>query len=111
MGNCLRHDSKVHWGGEDWTPALMTDNEKSAMNKEDEKKDEYSASSKVREVKVKITKKQLEELLGKMNMNNVQQQQQGFSAEQVLGQLVKVSVYSETHNRSWTPRLKSIPEV
>ncbi|KAL2944590.1 Leucine aminopeptidase [Bienertia sinuspersici] len=106
MGNCLRHDSKVHWAGEDWTPALMTDVEKSEIKKEEErhKKDE----PKIREVKVKITKKQLEELLG--NMSNIQEQ--GLSPEQVIGKLVKVSVHYETHiHKSWKPRLQSIPEV
>ncbi|KMT12733.1 hypothetical protein BVRB_4g088290 [Beta vulgaris subsp. vulgaris] len=103
MGNCLRHDSRVHWGGEDWSPEIMKD-----MSMEEEqlgscKKDNTST---IKEVKVKLTKKQLEKLLGKIDL-----QQHGFSTAQILAQLMKVSVQYETHQRSWKPRLQSIPEV
>ncbi|XP_021860704.2 uncharacterized protein [Spinacia oleracea] len=108
MGNCLRHETKAEWAGEDWTPAMMTDSE---MKKGDDNEYCYSGSNMIKEVKVKITKKQLEELLGKMNVD-VQQQKQGLSSGQILGKLVKVSVYSETtHHKSWRPRLQTIPEL
>ncbi|XP_021758650.1 uncharacterized protein LOC110723612 [Chenopodium quinoa] len=108
MGNCLRHDSGAQWGGEDWTPAMMNDIEKSGETMEDNKMD----CSTIKEVKVKITKKQLEELLGKMSMDLDVQNHGGISAGQILGQLVRVSVHCETtHLKSWKPRLQSIPEV
>lgn len=56
------------------------------------------------EVKIKITKKQLEELLGKMDVKEL-------SVQQVLAQLINVSHSYETHHRSWRPALQSIPEV
>lgn len=65
-----------------------------------------NSTTKIKEVKVKVTKKQLERLLGKING-----EQKGLSIEQVLGQLVKVSVNCETRYRCWKPRLESIPEI
>lgn len=56
------------------------------------------------EVKVKITKKQLEELLGRMEV-------QGLTMHQVLQHLMNVSDRFETHQRSWRPALQSIPEI
>ena len=105
MGNCLRHESQADWAGEDWSPAMMTnDDEKSEeLQFTNNKKGEIN---KVKEIKIKITKKQLEKLLGKMDL-----QQNGFSTEEVLGQLFKVSVHCETHHRAWKPRLHSIPEI
>ncbi|KAA8523682.1 hypothetical protein F0562_010105 [Nyssa sinensis] len=51
------------------------------------------------EVKIKISKKQLEELLSRMDV-------QGLSVQQVLAQLIN----GETHQRAWRPALQSIPE-
>ncbi|KAA8523683.1 hypothetical protein F0562_010106 [Nyssa sinensis] len=51
------------------------------------------------EVKIKISKKQLEDLLSRMDV-------QGLSVQQVLAQLVN----GETHQRAWRPALQSIPE-
>ncbi|KAL5735949.1 hypothetical protein ACOSQ2_030737 [Xanthoceras sorbifolium] len=56
------------------------------------------------EVKIKITKKQLEELLGRAELKQL-------SVQQVLAQLMNVSDRYETHQRSWRPALQSIPEV
>ncbi|XVF70668.1 hypothetical protein PTKIN_Ptkin11bG0180900 [Pterospermum kingtungense] len=56
------------------------------------------------EVKVKITKKQLEELLGRVDVKEL-------SVQQVLAQLINVSNQYETNQRSWRPALQSIPEV
>ncbi|XP_057540453.1 uncharacterized protein LOC130818336 [Amaranthus tricolor] len=109
MGNCLKHESQVQWGGEDRPKSFTTSGvDKSAMKVEEEEliSSRNGGFSKIKEVKVKITKKELQELLGKMKMR-----QQGFSPEHVLGQLVKVSVHCESHHRSWRPRLQSIPEL
>nr|GEV92729.1 DNA helicase [Tanacetum cinerariifolium] len=54
-------------------------------------------------IKIKISKKQLEEVLGKTDV-------QGLTVEQVLAQLMSVSERFETHERSWRPALHSIPE-
>lgn len=71
-----------------------------------------------REVKIKITKEKLEELLGKSEL-------QGMSVDQVLSGLISASAdhyYYYTndslhdhvdlfHHRSWKPALQTIPEV
>lgn len=57
------------------------------------------------EVKIKLTKKQLEELLGKVDMN-------GMSVEELLTQLMKVNPdVDNLRHQSWKPALQSIPEV
>ncbi|XP_021758651.1 uncharacterized protein LOC110723613 [Chenopodium quinoa] len=114
MGNCIKPQSQAIWGGEDWTPAMMTEDEKSAMKKEEEelaitydsKETKSSTTSKIKEVKVKVTKRQLEKWLGKMNV-----EQKGLCVEQALAQLIKVSVHCKTYHRSWRPMLQTIYEV
>ena len=111
MGNCIRKGSSEQWVGEEWvSPASETlfsgdkNLERETFLGNDEKGDNNS-SAPTTEVKIKITKKQLEELLGKVDM-------QGLSIQQVLSLLIKSNVqYHETHQRSWKPSLKSIPEV
>ncbi|KAK2981081.1 hypothetical protein RJ640_012036 [Escallonia rubra] len=56
------------------------------------------------EVKIKITNKQLEELLGKIDVK-------GLPVQQVLAQLMSAGDGYEAHQRSWRPALQSIPEV
>lgn len=55
------------------------------------------------EVKIKISKKELERLVKKAEI-------EGLSMHQVLAQLVDVSDCFEAHQRSWSPALQSIPE-
>ncbi|GJW32485.1 hypothetical protein Tco_0052517 [Tanacetum coccineum] len=55
------------------------------------------------EIKIKISKKQLEEVLGRTDV-------QGLTVEKLLAQLMSVSERFETHERSWRPALQSIPE-
>ncbi|TXG47039.1 hypothetical protein EZV62_026333 [Acer yangbiense] len=65
-----------------------------------------------REVKIKITKKELEELIGRADV-------QGLSVEQVLAELINGPDYHSDgqdhhklhHQRSWRPVLQTIPEV
>ncbi|KAL3508491.1 hypothetical protein ACH5RR_027892 [Cinchona calisaya] len=58
-----------------------------------------------KEVKIKITKKQLEELLSKVDA-------QGQSMKQVLTQLLNFGDgYDQPHQRPWRPALQSIPET
>ncbi|XP_040987865.1 uncharacterized protein LOC121235591 [Juglans microcarpa x Juglans regia] len=63
-----------------------------------------SAATKITEVKIKITRKQLEELLGSVDIKDL-------TVHQVLAQLMNASDQYETHQRSWRPALQSIPEV
>ncbi|KAF2288759.1 hypothetical protein GH714_012266 [Hevea brasiliensis] len=116
MGNCLRHESSMQWGGDDWgspvperffssSGSSRPDNK--VMNIEEEEllgDDERlltSSTTSSTEVKIKITKKQLEELLGRVDMKEL-------SVEQVLAQLMNVSSHQyESHQRSWTPNLQS----
>ncbi|XP_021860703.2 uncharacterized protein [Spinacia oleracea] len=114
MGNCMiciKPESEAMWGGEDWTSAMKMVKEEEEEEEEEElvrsywKETQYSSSN-VKEVKVKITKKQLEKWLGKMDC-----QQKRLCVEQALAQLIKVSVHCKTHHRSWKPMLQTIPEV
>ncbi|TYH74880.1 hypothetical protein ES332_D05G434100v1 [Gossypium tomentosum] len=118
MGNCLRHQSSTQWAGDDWGTTVADYGEDDGFSdiKTKEKgivgdhhqKDGFittSSSPTVHEVKVKITKKQLEELLGRVDVKEL-------SVQQVLAQLINVSnQFDETNQRSWRPALQSIPEV
>lgn len=55
-------------------------------------------------VKMKIRKKQLEELLRKIDVH-------GLSVQQVLSQLMSVGDHHRLHHRSWRPALQSVPEI
>ncbi|KAG2684289.1 hypothetical protein I3760_10G069900 [Carya illinoinensis] len=134
MGNCCRseHRSMVS-AGDDWG-SLMPKKEEEAENKCDMKKQRLLGDQKgafgrspasstsitsssscstahvTREVKIKIRKEELEELLGRVDV-------QGLSAKQVLESwLVHAAdrrfnnVLAE-HHRPWRPALQSIPEV
>lgn len=124
MGNCIRHESSVQWGGDYWgSPEKeelygsdrdcdMGDNNKAMIMEEKgllggaERSFTKSTSTTTTttEVKIKITKKQLEELLGKVDLKEL-------SVQQVLAQLINVSDRFDSHPRSWRPALQSIPEV
>lgn len=120
MGNCLRHQSAVHWAGDEWGSPVPDQffcsntrhdiREKADIEEEgllgDNNRGLTSSSSTTssKEVKIKITKKQLEELLGRVDIKEL-------SVQQVLAQLMNVSGdRHETHPRSWSPNLQSIPE-
>ncbi|PON91998.1 hypothetical protein TorRG33x02_123290 [Trema orientale] len=121
MGNCLRHESPMTWGGEDWgspveddrrgemTKRAMEIEEEKGLIKVDRKGFIGTTASNITsstEVKIKITKKQLEELLGKVDVKDM-------SVQQVLAQLISVSdrCQATSLHRSWRPALQSIPEV
>ncbi|KAF9589023.1 hypothetical protein IFM89_018262 [Coptis chinensis] len=117
MGNCLRHESSDIWCGEDWgsplPQKLATKNgmyNKSRRNNSTAEEESLLGDDHKRnvpcttEVKIKITKKELEELLGKVDV-------QGLSVEQVLSHLINASDEYHTHQKSWRPALQSIPEV
>ena len=127
MGNCIRHESSVQWGGDDWgspekeelygsdTDCDMGDNNKAMIMEEKgllggaersftKSSSTTTTTTTTTEVKIKITKKQLEELLGKVDLKEL-------SVQQVLAQLINVSDRFDSHPRSWRPALQSIPEV
>lgn len=110
------------WAGEDWGsspseklyPSSHIPKGHGMAQEEDEKDRGFSSYSATsggggggggsKEVKIKITKKQLEELLGRADVKDM-------SLQQVLEQLIRVSDgLDRTHHRSWRPALQSIPE-
>ncbi|XP_022717675.1 uncharacterized protein LOC111276131 [Durio zibethinus] len=123
MGNCLKHQSSTKWAGDDWRTHAANDDDdegffarrdtfeyKGMMNIEEKgllgsHQNGFTTSSATatHEVKVKITKKQLEELLGRVDVKEL-------SVQQVLAQLINVSNQYEANQRSWRPALQSIPE-
>lgn len=131
MGNCIMTESSTRWGGDDWgslspvpsdavakpmfssgighdnklymTPMKME--ERTSPGEEKRVTNSLPSSTiKGTEVKIKITKKQLEELLSKVDA-------QGQSVKVVLTQLLNLGDGYETHPKSWTPALQSIPEA
>ncbi|TMW98143.1 hypothetical protein EJD97_004453 [Solanum chilense] len=88
MGNCIRKESSMQWGGEDWGFTMK-------LEEDDDDKEDIHQEVKV---KVKITKKQLTELMmGKADV-------QGLSVVHQL--LMNVSERFEP----WRPSLQTIPE-
>ncbi|KAI3496971.1 hypothetical protein L1887_39350 [Cichorium endivia] len=65
--------------------------------------DSFGEKTATTEVKIKISKKQLEELLGRTKV-------QGLTVDQMLAQLMNVSDEFESHQRPWRPALDSIQE-
>ncbi|KAL3639964.1 hypothetical protein CASFOL_014932 [Castilleja foliolosa] len=114
MGNCIRKEPATQWGGDDWG-SFRSDrklignsgHDYYADGGEDEKSSNNLSSglSTGTEVKIKISKKQLEKLLKKADF-------QGLSAEQILAQLMNDGGdwSEEAHRRAWRPELQSIPE-
>ncbi|XP_047955892.1 uncharacterized protein LOC125201711 [Salvia hispanica] len=94
MGNCIRKGSSTEWGGDDWA---------SFGSGHDKDEAGLPAAESVlpcsMEVKIKISKKELQKLL------NVE----GMSVEKVLAQLVAAAA-GEENQRPWRPALGSIPE-
>ncbi|KAJ8763652.1 hypothetical protein K2173_003124 [Erythroxylum novogranatense] len=122
MGNCLRRESPTLWGGDEWgSPVVDLELFGTNRRQDDEVQDKgmkmeedgllgdhkrgiISSSTKPgTELKIKLTKKQLEKLLGSVDMKEL-------SVEQVLTQLASISDEYEAHQTSWRPNLQSIPE-
>ncbi|XP_051125726.1 uncharacterized protein LOC127247764 [Andrographis paniculata] len=109
MGNCLRKRSAaVEWGGDDWG-SFGAGGGNPPPGDEAEKLSVSSTSSSLiegKEVKIKISKKQLEQVLKTAEI-------EGLSAQQVLAKLIDGGgddQFSAAHQRSWKPDLTSIPE-
>ncbi|KAI3466246.1 hypothetical protein Pfo_022909 [Paulownia fortunei] len=122
MGNCIRKESSMQWGGEDWGSFGSDDKSRTNGNPYHENSTDTYVEDKSRllgeskggvlssalptgtEVKIKISKKQLEQLLKKADVH-------GSSVEQVLAQLMNDGGDGfEAHQRPWRPALQSIPE-
>ncbi|XP_021294414.1 uncharacterized protein LOC110424211 [Herrania umbratica] len=119
MGNCLRH-GKASWDGDDWVSLASAhrqgDDDGEVINIMEKESllgakrfaslsSSSPSSPSTREVKITISKKELEQLVQKVDM-------QGLTLEQVLVSMVKGGdVYEVEHHRPWKPVLQSIPEV
>ncbi|KAK9024683.1 hypothetical protein V6N11_004841 [Hibiscus sabdariffa] len=119
MGNCLHRQSSTQWAGDDWGTSTADDDdgtrtEEKGLVRNRHKHGSITPSSaatpsSTHAVKVKITKKQLEELLGMVDVNEL-------SVQEVLAQLINVSsnqsdIHFQPNQRSWRPKLQSIPEL
>ncbi|ESQ47848.1 hypothetical protein EUTSA_v10021814mg [Eutrema salsugineum] len=105
MGNCLRHESEMHWAGEDWDDFFTEDEEDRHSSKTSRKaktlvvRSDSKSSDPSHEIKIRLTKKQLQDLLTKVSVDDLTFHQQ-------------VNNYEEfNQQRSWRPVLQSIPEV
>ena len=139
MGNCLRSEkSSMVWAGDDWG-SLERSKTKTHRNRLHFGVDDHDTTtleslrllheitasssssslrkaSNCREVKIKITKKELDHLLGRASGGPMQ----GLSVEQFLSHLLNNGggdLHRHSfgglmeHQRSWRPGLQSIPEV
>ncbi|KAI6704509.1 hypothetical protein NL676_007471 [Syzygium grande] len=115
MGNCCRAESSssssMIWAGDDWNSLLNDGREsKSVLNDADGKR--VSSSSHAREIKIKISKKELEKLVQITEAD-------GLSLEQLLPLLINKNTLDHHQSgfvkygghRSWRPALQSIPEA
>ncbi|KAG6471420.1 uncharacterized protein LOC122029688 [Zingiber officinale] len=105
MGNCIGLQKPVTWvddgdgdGDDDWgfaTRKLSRKHQEGAATVDIE--EQVKAAAKSTEIRIKISKKQLEELLKQVEA-------EGLPLLQVLAGLGEVE-------RHWRPKLQSIPEV
>ncbi|KAB1200742.1 hypothetical protein CJ030_MR0G006496 [Morella rubra] len=121
MGNCcVRGSRAMVWAGDDW--GSLTSKRKEAEATCNTEKQRLlgengavalssfatgTSTAASREVKIKITKKELEELVGRMDG-------QGMFAKEILARLMEAGDDRDgkmEHQRSWRPALQSIPEV
>ncbi|KAL1537800.1 hypothetical protein AAHA92_30281 [Salvia divinorum] len=99
MGNCIRKGSSTEWGGEDWASFGSGRDKDEGGLAAAESFALPSSLAAATEVKIKISRKELEKLLKEADV-------EGMSLQQVLAQLVA----GEENQRPWRPALGSIPE-
>ncbi|KAL3522005.1 hypothetical protein ACH5RR_014839 [Cinchona calisaya] len=123
MGNCLKLRRRDESSDDGWencsfvTPkenhvpekqSLLDDNNRDFFSSSSSSSSTTTTSSNGREIKIKITKKQLEKLLGEVDVHEM-------SVDQVLSRLInhhyQHSDDIQQDQRSWRPRLQSIPEI
>ncbi|CAA7053210.1 unnamed protein product [Microthlaspi erraticum] len=116
MGNCLRHESEMHWAGEDWDDFIRGDDHHHSSKTSIEAKKvvvtgNCKSSDPTHEIKIRLTKKQLQDLLSKVNAHGLTFRQQALSCPSSVNR--KTDGYEEANHkgRLWPPVLKSIPEV
>ncbi|XP_027368663.1 uncharacterized protein LOC113874647 [Abrus precatorius] len=140
MGNCCKPASSMEWGGEDWTSLTSknivtrkTSSSSSSSSSKvfDEAHGHVLCLGKVQKekilgtlrassdhvsgkVKIRMSKKELKELLdlgGIENQKQVKKHVGRASAEQVLFRLMNNAKDHDAHHRFWKPVLETIPEV
>ncbi|KAK4275461.1 hypothetical protein QN277_018540 [Acacia crassicarpa] len=116
MGNCLKpqssekrvYDDAEFDDGEDWSWATPSPAAERGSEGGYSTKNAGDFSGKITEVKIKISKKQLEQLLSKMEVKDLR-------VDQVMSQLMshrgRHGYEVHQHQRPWRPALQSIPEV
>ncbi|PIA57919.1 hypothetical protein AQUCO_00500084v1 [Aquilegia coerulea] len=113
MGNCFRHEPSTIWAGEDWSSVISqrtTKEEEGSCNKKmrnltakEESAVDIGNVSSTTKLKIRLTKKQLQELLSRVEV-------EGLSVEQVLFEMVDVSDEYHIQYRSCKPALPIISE-
>ncbi|CAH8353651.1 unnamed protein product [Eruca vesicaria subsp. sativa] len=112
MGNCLRHESEMHWAGEDWDDFIEQDDEhhhhssKKISTKASKtvsvKRERKSYDPSHHAIKIRLTKKQLHDLLNKVNVHDLT----GSAAPDL-----DCKTEEGNQPRLWKPVLQSVPEV
>ncbi|KAL7103462.1 hypothetical protein ACP275_08G180600 [Erythranthe tilingii] len=128
MGNCIRKESAMQWGGEDWG-SFNSSGDQNIKSRVNEKHDIFNFSLEEKtglllggerrssrggvlssvthhQVKLKISKKELEQLLKKADVV-------GLPVDQVLAQLMyggDCLLRPDHLPPPWSPALQSIPE-
>ncbi|WCJ20226.1 hypothetical protein M5689_002474 [Euphorbia peplus] len=116
MGNCCIRDSSQMFDGEDWGSLKKSSSHGSHCDLTEKRRllggdqedcSSSSSSSGIHCVKIKITKRELEELMERA-------QKQGLTMEQVMVNFVSSpsdKSDDQLHHFHWKPALQSIPEV
>ncbi|GMH05313.1 hypothetical protein Nepgr_007153 [Nepenthes gracilis] len=108
MGNCCGRGSSMVFAGEDW--GSISDNKSTAAEENEGLlvRDPLSPVPAATGLRIKISKKQLEELLKGVDGAGGRK----MSVEKVLGMLIQKSDHFEIRRRRlWRPALQTIPEV
>jgi hypothetical protein len=110
MGNCIKKQpASIHPVLDDCRSLATSPKTKSLPSSkcdDNQKIDNYPSNGEKKtktEIKINISKKELEELLGRTDV-------QGLTVEQVLAQLMNASDRFESQQCAWRPALHSIPE-
>ncbi|KAG5570233.1 hypothetical protein H5410_059999 [Solanum commersonii] len=109
MGNCMKKESIVSEEPETnkdhfYCGKTMKLEEDHFLVVENNKESIHSSMPIIKEIKIKITKKQLLELMSEVDVEDL-------SIHQLLTKLMNVDVGLELHHRSWRPALHTIHEV
>ncbi|KAJ1698150.1 hypothetical protein LUZ63_006662 [Rhynchospora breviuscula] len=106
MGNCLTQGSKT-WAVDDEWDYLESTSQEVPQPKKKEVSPSVDAGSTI--VKIKLTKKQLEEILGKAGLGTDQNLPIELLIKHAVNKRCEESVHDR--NRHWRPVLQTIPEA